>query len=100
MGRVVCPMSAPISLETEKSTRLLVHPSRAVEVVSRVLCIPLYDTTWEKGGGEEESLAPGYPEPSRANVAISNSAENGRYGAPMGPPMSFLHPVTWNGGWK
>ena len=54
-------MCAPIGLETEKGTRLLVHPSRAVEVVSRVLCIPLYDTTWEKGDGEEESPFPWKP---------------------------------------
>ena len=85
-------MRAPVGLETEKGTGLLVHPSRAVEVVSRVLCIPLYDTTWEKGGGEEESLSPGYPEPSLANVAISNSAENG--------PESSLQPVTWNRSWE
>ena len=96
MGRVVCPMSAPIGLETEKSTRLLVHPSRAVEVVSRVLCIPLDDTTWETGGGEEESLSPGYPESSLANVAISNSTEKGR----SDPSESSLQPVTWNRSWK
>ena len=89
----MCPMCAPIGLKTEKSTGLLVHPSRAVEVVSRVLCIFLDDTTWEKGGGEEESLSPGYPEPSRANVAISNSAENGRSDPPS---QSSLQPVTWN----
>ena len=89
-------MCAPIGLETAKRTGLLVHPSRADEVVSRVLCIFLDDTTWEKGGGEEGSLSPGYPEPSLANVAISNSAENGR----SDPLMSSPHPVTWNKSWE
>ena len=93
-------MCAPIGLETEKGTRLLVHPSRAVEVGSRVLCIFLYDATWKKSGGEEESQSPGYPEPSLANVAISNSAENGTRSSDCTDHQSSLHPVTWNRNWE
>ena len=92
-------MCAPIGLETEKGTGLLVHPSRAVEVGSRVLCIFLDDTTWEKGGGEEGGVSPGYPEPSLANVAISNSAENGTRSSDC-TDQSILHPVTWNKSWE
>ena len=46
--RVVRPVSAGGLLEAEEGTGLLVDPSFAAQVVSRVLHILLDDTTWER----------------------------------------------------
>ena len=66
------PVGAGGLLEAKGSTRLLVDPSLAAQVVSRVLCILLNDTTWE---WSKRTLSPENPEPSAARVAISNSRE-------------------------
>ena len=66
------PVGAGGLLEAKGSTRLLVDPSLAAQVVSRVLCILLDDTTWE---WSKRTLSPENPEPSAARVEISNSRE-------------------------
>ena len=65
-------MGAGGLLEAEKGARLLVDPSLAAQVVSRVLHILLDDTTWE---WSERTSSPENPEESVASVAISNSRE-------------------------
>ena len=65
-------MGAGGLLEAEKSTRLLVDPSLAAQVVSGVLHVLLDDTTWE---WSKRPLSPENPEASAARVAISNSRE-------------------------
>ena len=80
-------MGAGGLLEAEEGASLLVDPSLAAQVVSRVLCILLNDTTWE---WSKRTLSPENPEPSAARVAISNSREV-RLGSGEGPCPS---PVT------
>ena len=67
---VVRPVGADGFLEAEEGARLLVDPSLAAQVVSRVLCILLDDTTWE---WSKRTISPENPEPSAARVAISKS---------------------------
>ena len=47
VGRIVRPVGAGGLLEAEEGARLLVDPSLAAQVVSRVLHIFLNHTTWE-----------------------------------------------------
>ena len=65
-------MGAGRLLVAEESARLLVDPSLATQVVSRVLHVLLDDTTWE---WSQRDLSPENPEPSAARVEISNSRE-------------------------
>ena len=48
---VVRPVGAGGLLEAKKGARLLVDPPLAAQVVSRVLCILLDDTTWKRSKG-------------------------------------------------
>ena len=66
------PVGAGGLLEAEKGTSLLVDPSLAAQVVSGVLHMLLDDTTWKRS---KRTLSPENPEPSAAEVAISNSRE-------------------------
>ena len=65
-------MGAGGLLEAKGSTRLLVDPSLAAQVVSGVLYILLDDATWKRS---KRALSPENPEPSAARVEISNSRE-------------------------
>ena len=65
-------MGAGGLLEAEEGACLLVDPSLTAQVVSGVLYILLDDTTWKR---REGLLSPENPEPSAAEVAISNSRE-------------------------
>ena len=69
---VVRPVGAGRLLVAEEGARLLVDPSLAAQVVSRVLHVLLDDTTWE---WSERTSSPENPEESAASVAISNSRE-------------------------
>ena len=76
-------MGAGGLLEAKGSTRLLVDPSLAAQVVSGVLHMLLDDATWKRS---KRTLSPENPEPSTACVAISNSKAVGS--------GSGLSPVT------
>ena len=68
----MCPVGAGGLLEAKKGTGLLVDPPLAAQVASGVLHMLLDDTTWKRS---KRTLSPENPEPSAAEVAISNSRE-------------------------